>query len=401
MSTRLTSLPAYEYAEEVGPVLVHELEVFNRTPAEIALETAHNVAFHTGLGGHRLAITPKYVGKVGQATYGNVETAGGVPSVTVMHSEHTIPGYAQKVYQKGNIAVVASGAEIAELEKWTKEFFAELPSGEGLSSLPSKYYGGENRVYCPYGDAIVIAYPGTHGAPGNKAELTVLSYLLGGEAGTKWNAGTSALSQAVADLTGVKAVSRHHAYSDAGLLAITITGPQDQLKQAGTNVVKAIDSIASSKPEDVKRAIAQAKFDVLAAAEDRTKGLELIGQSVIASGKAPQVEDVVKALEGVTVESVKKVSRTAPVLLHRKTRLLTVYRLLRRSSVAVPPCPLLAISTSFPSPARSASSAKCAETDFGAGDVQRVGVGWRYRGWVKRRRHEKDIEEETGVDVCV
>lgn len=82
--------------------------------------------------------------------------------------------------------------------------------------------------------------------------------------------------------------------------------------------MKAINSLASVKPEDVKKAIAQAKFDVLAAAEDRSAGLELVGQSVIASGKAPQVEDVVKALEAVTVDSVKKVGFPFRFLLAQK-----------------------------------------------------------------------------------
>ncbi|KAF8544497.1 Metalloenzyme, LuxS/M16 peptidase-like protein [Trichophaea hybrida] len=270
----------YEFSEEVAPVLVHELNSFVRDPSAVALEHAHNMAFHSGLGGHRLALSAKF-------------------------ASNLIPSYAQQVYQKGNIAVVASGAAQAELEKWTSEFFADVKAGTGVTS------GQTNAA----GNALVIAFPGSHGGPAFKAEYSVLAYLLGGEGSTKWNAGTSAISQAIGQITGVKAVARHAAYSDAGLLTITITGPQSSLTQAGQEVVKAINSLASVKPEDVKKAIAQAKFDVLAAAEDRSAGLELVGQSVIASGKAPQVEDVVKALEAVTVDSVKK---TAGALLQGK-----------------------------------------------------------------------------------
>ena len=262
-------------------------------PSAVALEHAHHVAFHSGLGGQRLAISSKFP-----------------------HS--LIPSYAQQVYQKGNIAVVASGAPHADLLKWTGEFFADVKDGSGVSSSrPTEYFGGENRTYSAAGDALAIAFPGSPGGPGFKAESCVLAHLLGGEGATKWNAGTSVLSQAVGQITGVKAVARHTAYSDAGLLTICITGPQPSLTQAGQEVVKAINSLSSPKPEEVKRAIAQAKFDVLAAAEDRSAGLELVGQSVIASAKVPQVEDVVKALGAVTAASLKKVYISFPASIDR------------------------------------------------------------------------------------
>ena len=260
-----------------------DLSAHVHDPSSVAVEHAHHVAFHTGLGGHRLALGP-----------------GFQPSL--------IPSYAKQVYQRGNIAVVASGASQAELEKWTSQFLTEVPTGTGIASSPTKYFGGENRTYNNSGDAIVIGFPGSQGGPTFKPETSVIAYLLGGQASTKWNAGTSTLSQAVAQLPGVKAIAKHTAYSDAGLLTITVTGPQSLLAAAGTQVAQAISGLATVKAEDVKKAINQAKFDVLAAAEDRSVGLELVGQSVIASGKAPQVEDVVKALEGVTVESIKTVS---------------------------------------------------------------------------------------------
>jgi ubiquinol-cytochrome c reductase core subunit 2 len=174
---------------------------------------------------------------------------------------------------------------------------------------PAKYDGGENRLVSPHGNAIVIAFPGSSSPPSFKAEYTVLAYLLGGEASTKWNAGMSLLSQAISETPHTTAVAKHVAYTDTGLLYITIEGSGSAVTQAGGNVVSAIKSLGEAKPEDVKRAIALAKFDVLAAAEDRSAGLEAVGQAVIARGEAPQVEGVVKALDGVTVEAVKAVGK--------------------------------------------------------------------------------------------
>ncbi|KAI5787117.1 Metalloenzyme, LuxS/M16 peptidase-like protein [Geopyxis carbonaria] len=301
----------YEFNEEVAPIMAHELDSFVHNPIALAHESAHNTAFHTGLGAHRLAISNKYVSNLSVSAWSGTGPNAGTASLTADHINNlTIPAYAKQVYQKGNVAVVASGANQAELEKWTSEFLADLPAGSGLTSAPTKYFGGENRTYNATGDALVIAFPGTSGPPKFKAEFSVLSYILGGQASTKWNPGTSVLSQAVADLPGVSAVTHHATYSDAGLLSITITGPQSSLTKAAQSVVKGVNSLANVKAEDVKKAIAQAKFEVLASAEDRSIGLELVGQSVLASGQAFQVEATVKALEAVTVDTVKAAAKS-------------------------------------------------------------------------------------------
>lgn len=267
----------------------YEVESLHKTASALALDAVHSVAFHKGLGSPSVAMTNKYLNNI------------------------TIPSYASKVYTKGNIAVIASGAPQAALGKWINEFLSDVPAGNGPSTTPAKYYGGENRVYSSFGNALTIAFPGSAGAPHFKAEYTVLAYLLGGESTIKWNPGSSALSQAVASIPNVSAVAKHIAYTDAGLLYITVTGVAGSLTEAGSSVVKAINSLSNVNAEDVKKAIAQAKFDVLAAAEDRFIGLEAVGQSVIASGKPPQVESTVKGLEGVTLDAVKNV-RLSPLI---------------------------------------------------------------------------------------
>jgi ubiquinol-cytochrome c reductase core subunit 2 len=260
-----------------------EVEALHHSPAALALETAHDVAFQKGLGSTHLALTNKYL------------------------TNKSITAYASKVYSKGNVAVVASGAPQSALEKWTSEFFGEVPSGASLPTIPTKYYGGQNRIYSTRGDALVIAFPGSSGFPSFAAEYSVLSCLLGGETAVKWNAGLSALSRAVSDIPNTTAVAQHIAYSDAGLLYIAITGPASELTGAGKKAVEAFKSLATVKPEDLKKAIALAKFNALAAAEDRTAGLEAVGQSVIANGKVPLVGDTVKAIEAVTAVTIKTV----------------------------------------------------------------------------------------------
>lgn len=262
----------------------YEVQDYYHDPAAIALETAHNVAFHSGLGSSRLALSNKYLSNI------------------------SISEYAKKVYTQPNIALVGAGVPLEKLEKWADEFLKNVPTSAGPTAVPTKYYGGENRVFSPHGDALVLAFPGSQGPPTFKAELAVLAYLLGGQSATKWNPGTSLLSKAVASLPGVSAVARHNAYSDAGLLYITVTGPTASLTKAAEAVSQAVHGLGSVTSEDVAKAVAQAKFDVLATAEDRVRGLEIVGQSVIAGGRAPQVEQTVKSLEAVNPTAVKNVS---------------------------------------------------------------------------------------------
>lgn len=255
----------------------------NANSAREALEHAYGVAFHKGLGTPLLATANKYVNPA------------------------SIEQYASHVFNKSNIALVASGASHADLNKWTTEFFKGLKDGSKVTSQATKYYGGEARVNSTAGSSYVVAFPGTPSSPNFKAEYKVLTHLLGGETAVKWNAGFSLLSRAVAEFPGVSAVAKQQHFTDAGLLYITVEGPDALLEKAGPAVVKALHDAANVTEEDVKKAKAQAKFDVLAEVEDRSIGLELVGQSLLQNGTAPQVDAVVKAIDSVTVESVKKV----------------------------------------------------------------------------------------------
>ncbi|KAF8468343.1 Metalloenzyme, LuxS/M16 peptidase-like protein [Kalaharituber pfeilii] len=271
----------YVFTEETAPTMKFDLLKLLANPSQLALEHAHGVAFHKGLGAPRLATANKYVNPT------------------------AISDYASKVFSKSNIALVASGAPHSELSKWASEFFKDLKAGEKVSSPATKYYGGEARVNSVHGSTYVVAFPGTPGSPNFKAEYKVLTHLLGGQTAVKWNSGFSLLSRAVADIPGASAVAGHTHFTDAGLLYITVTGLDTDLEKAGHAVVKALHDAANASAEEVKKAVAQAKFDVLAEVEDRSTGLELVGQSLISNGTVPQADAIVKAIEAVTPQSMK------------------------------------------------------------------------------------------------
>lgn len=274
----------HESIEEVLPSINAQIKQYTHNSAQQALEAAHVAAFHRGLGEGQFSVIKKYV------------------------SHTSVADYAKKAYNKSNIAIVGSGLAHSEVAKWTGEFFGDLSSGPGLTSPASKYYGGEQRIEKDAPASFVLGFPGTAAGTQFKPEFKVLAHLLGGKSHVKWNTGSSFISKAIAPLEGVNAEANHLSYSDAGLLYITIGGPDAQLAKAGEAVVKAIEAAGSATPEQVKAAINQAKYDVLAKAEDKQLGLEDVGQSVIHNGKAPQYNDAVKALEGVSQGTIKEVS---------------------------------------------------------------------------------------------
>lgn len=273
----------YIFSEEVAPTMKYDYKKLTSDPSRLALDHAFGVAFHRGLGAPLLASTHKYV------------NAGAIEQ------------FSAQVYNKANITLVASGASHSELSKWTLEFFKDLKTGAKATSPHTKYYGGETRVQSDAGSSFVVAFPGTAGSPNYKAEYKVLTHLLGGETAVKWNSGFSYLNKAVTDLPGVSAIAKQQHFTDAGLLYITVTGPDNCLERAGHAVVNALKSAANASQEEINKAIAQAKFDVLAGVEDQSIGLELVGQSLLTNATLPQAGEIVHALNAVKINSVQKV----------------------------------------------------------------------------------------------
>lgn len=258
----------------------------------MATNSANSLAFHRGLG------VPLY-------------PSSSTPLTKYLDAE-TISDYASSAYAKNNIAIVANGAEPTELSKWVNEFFSDAPlqATSSLSSTPSKYYGGEERIAHASGNAMVIAFPGSSSFTGGsyKPEISVLAALLGGKSSIKWSPGFSLLSKAKDKYQGTTMETRSEIYSDAGLLTITLTGASKDIRGAAGEVVKTIEAIASgASKEDFQKAKALAKFNELENGENISAGLELTGAGLVHGDKAYQIDEVAKKIDGVTEEQVKKV----------------------------------------------------------------------------------------------
>ncbi|CCG80565.1 Cytochrome b-c1 complex subunit 2,mitochondrial [Taphrina deformans PYCC 5710] len=279
----------YTLPEQVAPLCKLEYKSMMNSPPAIAADAVHNLAFRRGLGNTILA-----------------------ENETDMNYK-IVKDYAAKSYVKQNIAIVATGADAAELDELVAKHFKDIPSGTAAQAPATKYFGGEIRV--PFRSNVghfVVGFPGGAASPHTPAEFTVLGNLLGGMSSIKWSVGNSILGQTAAGLNPAsKAIANHGAYSDAGLFTIYVMGPTATVGSTAKAALDALKQVSQEvKPEDLKRAIAQSRFNAYAAAEERTMSAEAIGRSILLSGKSIDVEAIVKDLEKVSAETLKKAAKS-------------------------------------------------------------------------------------------
>lgn len=264
----------------------------------MAVDAVHDVAFHQGLGE-------------------NITPSAHFPYEKNLSSE-AVAEYARNAYAKSNVALVGSGISSSELSKWVGDFFNTLPNAgaSGQYQLKSgsstNYYGGEQRTSTKAGNSVVIAFPGSgaFGTSAYKPAASVLAALLGGESSIKWTPGFSLLSQATQGFNKLRVSTKNYTYSDAGLLAVNLSGKADQVASAGKSVVEALKKVAAGEVavDEIKKASAFAKFSALESAQTLATGLEVTGSGLINGSKPYQISEVAQGIDSVTEAQVKDVS---------------------------------------------------------------------------------------------
>ncbi|KAG6010274.1 hypothetical protein E4U21_007323 [Claviceps maximensis] len=302
----MTKYTTHEFHEDVERVLHLKQAALNVNVNALALDNAHAVAFHNGLGS---SIYPSPFS----------------PVQKYMNEEY-IASYADVVYSKPNIAVVADGASASHLSSWVSKFFKDVPatsqSGQSLKTDATKYYGGEQRTSHQAGNSMVIAFPGSDAA-GSKPEIAVLAALLGGKPTIKWAPGFSLLSKATSGTPGLSVSATNLAYSDAGLLTIQLSGSAASVRKAAEETGKVLNSIANGtvSKDDITKAVSNAKFNMLEQAQLRSASLLQTGSGLLHGGKVADLAAVVKSIEGVNASNLKT---TAKALLDGKATVSTV-----------------------------------------------------------------------------
>ncbi|TFK48170.1 LuxS/MPP-like metallohydrolase [Heliocybe sulcata] len=283
LSSFVTSakLTRHEMAEIVHPVIEAEAASAQEDPATRALEIAHTLAFRAGLGYSLFAAPHSHV------TTEDVKT------------------FASSAFSKDGIAVLGTGIEQSALQELVqKHLNASQLSGSGLKTSASSYYGGETRV--EHGSGLQTVFIG-YGTTTPSAELAALSAHISAQPSLKWSQST--VPSATGLTAGTTVQSVYLPYSDAALFGILVQGPTSQaVKQAGQAAVKALkDATGSSglKAEDLKKAVAKAKFQAASVSESREGIFSVLGSKVLAGSDA-SVDSLVSSLDKINSAAFSK-----------------------------------------------------------------------------------------------
>lgn len=249
-------------------------------PAFQAVEAAHALAFHNGLGSSLLA----------------------PPHSSITHDD--IKSFAQSAFTKDNIAVLGTGIDQATLSSLVEKSLSKISASSELSSSASSYFGGETRLQAHGGPQTIFIGFGAAGAP--TPELAALSAYLSPTPSVKWSQGTSPITAAIPKGTTVEVV--HLPYSDASLFGLLVQGPTGAaVKEAGVAAVEALKTAATGlKAEDLKKAIAKAKFAAASAVDSREGLVSVLGSRVLA-GSESSLDSTLASLDKVSETGFAKV----------------------------------------------------------------------------------------------
>lgn len=270
----------HEFEEYVLRLIEADTEAAVENPTSRAIDVAHSLAFRSGLG--KSLFAPAH------------------NSLTVAD----VKAFASSSFTKGNVAVLGTGIDQSTLSSLVEKAFASAPSASTTSSTsPTSYFGGETRLQSHHGPQTVFIGFGTTGSP--SASLAALSAHLSPAPSVKWSKGISSIATGIPEGTSVQTV--YLPYSDASLFGLLVQGSTAAgVKEAGKVAVQALKASASGlKEEDLKRAIAKAKFNA-ASASDNREGLVAALGSKILGGSDVTLESSFSSLDALNTSTFSK-----------------------------------------------------------------------------------------------
>ncbi|KAG6879312.1 hypothetical protein C0992_003639 [Termitomyces sp. T32_za158] len=247
----------HEFEEYVTPLIEADVAAVDADPATHAIEIAHALAFRSGLGASLFA-----------------------PSHSSLTAED-IKAFAKTAFTKDNIVVLGSGIDQSLLSRLVEKSFTATPSTTSATSPASTYFGGETRINAHNGPHTVFIGYGATGTP--SPELAALAAHISPAPSIKWSKGISPLSSAIPDNASVQSV--YLPYSDATLVGVLVQGASAaEVKTAATAAVAELKKAAAGlSAEDLKKAIAKAKFAAANAVERRDGLAATLGSQILSS----------------------------------------------------------------------------------------------------------------------
>jgi len=206
--------------------------------------------------------------------------------------------------------VLGTGIDQATLSKLVDKALSYAPSAAAPSSSASTYFGGETRLDSDSGPQTIFIGYGVAG-PSDPALAALAAYLNPAPA-LKWSKGLSPLSEMP---LGTSIQSVYLQYLDAALFGLLVQGTTTAgVKEAGKLVAKTLKEAGGVKGEDLKKALAKAKFAAASSIDSRDGIINVLGPKVFAGSDA-SLESTLAAFDKVNDVAFVK---TASMLLKSK-----------------------------------------------------------------------------------
>ncbi|XP_070708320.1 cytochrome b-c1 complex subunit 2, mitochondrial isoform X2 [Pempheris klunzingeri] len=230
-----------------------------------------------------------------------------------IQSEH-LHQFVQNNFTSARMALVGLGVDHTVL-KQVGEQFLNIRSGAGTTGAKAQYRGGEIRL--PSTSSMVHSAVVSHSAATGTSEalaFSVLQHVLGAGPHIKRGSGLSSklvqgVAKATADPFDVSAFNA--SYSDSGLFGVyTISQAAavgDVMKAAVAQVKAVADGGVTA--EDLTRAKAQLKGQVLMSLETTEGLLEAMGSQALATGSYCPAEEISKNINNVSLADVSDAAK--------------------------------------------------------------------------------------------
>lgn len=259
----------YELLEDVLPLAAMEAEAAAANAAIRSQEAAYEAAFRTGLG------NGLYIEKHSPVSIDQIKEA------------------AKAAYTKANVTVSGFSVVEKDFNALVSEHFGGLADGAKLEVPETKTYAGDIRIRASGTNAVTLAFPTD--AP--SSALAVVSKILGGTPTIKWTPGSSLLGP-VAAKTGTKIDTTYTPYSNAAILAVTISGPSsEKVNEAVRFAAREIREISSTIDIDlIQKAVNRLRF----VTAQSTEGSSITSLTQDININVSSVDAVIKAASSVS-----------------------------------------------------------------------------------------------------
>ncbi|KAN0037934.1 hypothetical protein ACTA71_000106 [Dictyostelium dimigraforme] len=286
------TLPYHE-VRDVTQIVAQESEAYNHDSYSSIFESVHQTAFRGKTLGRPLVAPICNLGNINQ---------------------DAVTNWVNSTYKPSNMILVGVGLSHNELiEEAEKVTFGNDQSSTSISNETAQYIGGESLKYSTGNSKVVVAFEGT--AQSNVKDVAAFSVLQSilGNGSPKVAPGhgrTSRLFSLTKNNSNiVKSEAFNLTYGDSGLFGVIAEVEGATVGKTISLITSEIAAASKTAGQELERAKAITKSNILEQADNRSSALEFIGKQAIYTDKVLTPVEFAEEISNVTSEDIKRVAK--------------------------------------------------------------------------------------------